>query len=101
MPVPPTTIDSNGRLPGGPIVLNDSRDSHHDAEEYDERAAKLWSVYVEEAESHDKALVETWKDDMEGIIIFVCLPISSLYPSFGDSLLLGRFIFSQPDCLSR
>jgi Family of unknown function (DUF6535) len=43
----------------------------HDMDEYDERATKLWSVYVEEAESHDKALIETWKDDMEGIIIFV------------------------------
>jgi hypothetical protein len=40
-------------------------------DEYDERATKLWSVYMEEAESHDKALIETWKDDMEGIIIFV------------------------------
>ncbi|KAI0296963.1 hypothetical protein B0F90DRAFT_1617219, partial [Multifurca ochricompacta] len=37
-----------------------------------------WSVYVQEAESHDKALVETWKDDMEGIIIFAGLYSASL-----------------------
>ena len=50
-------------------------DSHdRDTDEYDERAAKFWSVYVQEAESHDKALIETWKDDMEGIIIFVRPP---------------------------
>ncbi|KAI0313372.1 hypothetical protein OF83DRAFT_1045312, partial [Amylostereum chailletii] len=32
---------------------------------------QLWTAYVTEAESHDRALVETWKDDMESIIIFV------------------------------
>ncbi|KAI9435567.1 hypothetical protein H4582DRAFT_1785590, partial [Lactarius indigo] len=37
-----------------------------------------WTVYVNEAESHDKALVETWKDDMEGIIIFAGLYSASL-----------------------
>ncbi len=52
-------------------VSTDALDPH-EAEEYDERAVKFWSVYVEEAESHDKALIESWKDDMEGIIIFVC-----------------------------
>ncbi|KAH8993049.1 hypothetical protein EDB86DRAFT_1403730 [Lactarius hatsudake] len=47
-------------------------------DEYDERATKFWSVYVQEAESHDKALIETWKDDMEGIIIFAGLYSASL-----------------------
>ncbi|KAI0058992.1 hypothetical protein BV25DRAFT_1901867 [Artomyces pyxidatus] len=46
--------------------------------EYDERAAKLWSVYVGEAENHDKALIETWKDDMDNIIIFAGLYSASL-----------------------
>lgn len=61
--------------------VNDNRggavpaESHdRDMDEYDERATKFWSVYVQEAESHDKALIETWKDDMEGIIIFVRSP---------------------------
>lgn len=63
--------------------LNDSRvvpaESHdRDMDEYDERATKFWSVYVQEAESHDKALIETWKDDMEGIIIFAGLYSASL-----------------------
>jgi hypothetical protein len=30
----------------------------HDADEYDDRAAKLWPVYVDKAESHDNALIE-------------------------------------------
>jgi hypothetical protein len=33
--------------------------------------AKLWAVYVSEAEKYDKGLVESWKSDMEGILIFV------------------------------
>ncbi|KAJ7432156.1 hypothetical protein FB451DRAFT_958158, partial [Mycena latifolia] len=33
--------------------------------------AKLWGVYISEAEKYDKALVEGWKSDMEGFLIFV------------------------------
>ncbi|TDL13837.1 hypothetical protein BD410DRAFT_707430, partial [Rickenella mellea] len=32
-----------------------------------------WSFYVNEAEKFDKALVESWKADMEGIVIFAGL----------------------------
>jgi hypothetical protein len=34
-------------------------------------AAKLWAVYISEAEKYDKSLVESWKSDMEGLLIFV------------------------------
>ncbi|KAJ7119763.1 hypothetical protein C8R44DRAFT_624697, partial [Mycena epipterygia] len=34
---------------------------------------KLWAVYVSEAEKYDKALVESWKSDMEGMLIFAGL----------------------------
>lgn len=38
----------------------------------DESAAtKLWSVYISEAEKYDKSLMESWKSDMEGMLIFV------------------------------
>jgi hypothetical protein len=36
--------------------------------------AKLWAVYISEAEKYDKALVEGWKSDMEGLLIFVSSP---------------------------
>ncbi|KAI0263245.1 hypothetical protein BC834DRAFT_1042990 [Gloeopeniophorella convolvens] len=55
------------------------------AQDYDERAAKFWSVYVDEAESHDKALIETWKDDMEGVIIFAGLYSASLTAFLAES----------------
>ncbi|KAJ7132692.1 hypothetical protein C8R46DRAFT_1326811 [Mycena filopes] len=41
-------------------------------------AAKLWAVYVSEAEKYDKSLVESWKSDMEGMLIFAGLFSASL-----------------------
>ncbi|KAJ7683778.1 hypothetical protein B0H17DRAFT_866092, partial [Mycena rosella] len=39
---------------------------------------KLWSVYVSEAEKYDKTLVESWRSDMEGMLIFAGLFSASL-----------------------
>jgi hypothetical protein len=47
-----------------------SLDEYTNAEN-DEACAKLWSIYVREAERYDKGVVESWKDDMEGMLIFV------------------------------
>ncbi|TFY79950.1 hypothetical protein EWM64_g4057 [Hericium alpestre] len=64
---------------GSPAGDANHEESHvNKAKDYDERAGNLWSVYVQEAESHDRALIETWKDDMEGIIIFAGLYSASL-----------------------
>ncbi|KAJ7132490.1 hypothetical protein C8R44DRAFT_612349, partial [Mycena epipterygia] len=46
---------------------------------FDEFAgAKLWAVYISEAENYDKALVDSWKSDMEGLLIFAGLFSASL-----------------------
>ncbi|KAF8801208.1 hypothetical protein BYT27DRAFT_7174551 [Phlegmacium glaucopus] len=44
-----------------------------DERDFDSRADKLWLIYNKEAESYDRALMETWKDDMDSIIIFAGL----------------------------
>ncbi|KAJ7659577.1 hypothetical protein DFH06DRAFT_1297191 [Mycena polygramma] len=44
----------------------------------DEAASKLWAVYISEAEKYDKSLVESWKSDMEGMLIFAGLFSASL-----------------------
>ncbi|KAF7314550.1 hypothetical protein MKEN_00928200 [Mycena kentingensis (nom. inval.)] len=44
----------------------------------DVAAAKMWSVYISEAEKYDKSLVEGWKSDMEGMLIFAGLFSASL-----------------------
>ncbi|KAJ7455577.1 hypothetical protein FB451DRAFT_1516344 [Mycena latifolia] len=49
----------------GPVPSRNIDDPSEEA-----AAAKLWAVYVSEAEKYDKALVESWKSDMEGMLIF-------------------------------
>ncbi|KAJ7751579.1 hypothetical protein B0H14DRAFT_2405509 [Mycena olivaceomarginata] len=44
----------------------------------DAAATNLWAVYVTEAEKYDKGLVESWKSDMEGMLIFDGLFSASL-----------------------
>ncbi|KAJ7152503.1 hypothetical protein C8R46DRAFT_913155, partial [Mycena filopes] len=46
--------------------------------ENEHAAAKLWAVYVSEAEKYDKSLVESWKSDMKGMLIFAGLFSASL-----------------------
>ncbi|KAJ7446105.1 hypothetical protein FB451DRAFT_1412464 [Mycena latifolia] len=41
-------------------------------------SAKLWAVYISEAEKYDKALVESWRSDMDGLLIFAGLFSASL-----------------------
>ncbi|KAJ7278892.1 hypothetical protein C8J57DRAFT_1027207, partial [Mycena rebaudengoi] len=40
--------------------------------------AKLWTVYISEAEKYDKALVESWRSNMSGMLIFAGLFSASL-----------------------
>lgn len=70
---------------------NQSADTAHD---YDEGGDQLWRAYVSEAESHDSALVETWKDDMESIIIFVRDIVCYLWSDLTDSA-TPRPVFTQ------
>ncbi|KAJ7663728.1 hypothetical protein DFH06DRAFT_333431 [Mycena polygramma] len=59
--------------PEKPPVDHDKDDPTHDA-----AAAPLWAVYVSEAEKYDRSLVESWKSDMEGMLIFAGLFSASL-----------------------
>ncbi|KAJ7486987.1 hypothetical protein FB451DRAFT_775679 [Mycena latifolia] len=56
----------------GPLETARADQSHEAA------TAKLWAVYVSEAEKYDKGLVESWKSDMEGMLIFAGLFSASL-----------------------
>ncbi|KAJ7853695.1 hypothetical protein B0H14DRAFT_781278 [Mycena olivaceomarginata] len=60
--------------------------------ENDEACAKIWSVYVGEAERYDKALVEGWKADMEGMLIF-----SGLFSASLTAFLIESYKILQPD----
>lgn len=60
---------------GFPVAGN----AHQDTPEqpmigdFDDSANALWSLYGKEAKSHDEARIQTLKEDMEGVLIFVCL----------------------------
>ncbi|KAJ6597568.1 hypothetical protein DFH09DRAFT_1272236 [Mycena vulgaris] len=63
-------------------MLDDSHSNSSgpkDTTHNDESAgAKIWTVYISEAEKYDKALVDRWRSDMEGILIFAGLFSASL-----------------------
>ncbi|KAF5365211.1 hypothetical protein D9758_005445 [Tetrapyrgos nigripes] len=44
----------------------------------DEACAKLWSVYIGEAQRYDEELLKGWKQDMEGTLLFSALYSASL-----------------------
>ncbi|KZV74663.1 hypothetical protein PENSPDRAFT_601255, partial [Peniophora sp. CONT] len=69
---------------------------------------KLWSLYISDAEKHDKARLERWKGDTDGILIFtglfaatvatfVASSIPSLSPDTGEQTvaLLSQMLAGQ------
>ena len=40
--------------------------------DFDSSANALWTLYGKEAKSHDEARIQTLKEDMDGVLIFVC-----------------------------
>jgi len=39
--------------------------------DFDSGATALWTLYRDEAKSHDEARIQSLKGDMEGVLIFV------------------------------
>ncbi|KIM89800.1 hypothetical protein PILCRDRAFT_60389, partial [Piloderma croceum F 1598] len=52
-----------------------------------------WSVYVREAENYDLQMVEGWKDDMEGTLIFV----TGLFSATVTAFIIESYQNIQPD----
>ena len=55
---------------GGPIADNSSPEPRMIGD-FDGSANALWSLYRKEAKSHDQAQIQTLKEDMDGVLIFV------------------------------
>jgi hypothetical protein len=70
----PSSLEKGRQFRRGRSSSSTSSAAHEDAV-----AAKLWAIYVSEAEKYDRGLVESWKSDMEGILIFVCTDIVRMY----------------------
>ncbi|KAJ7644934.1 hypothetical protein FB45DRAFT_300880 [Roridomyces roridus] len=71
--------DARSNLGSAPSIDSSSWNGEEATQTGDDlAAAKLWAVYISEAEKYDKALVERWKSDMEGLLIFAGLFSASL-----------------------
>ncbi|KAJ6592774.1 hypothetical protein B0H19DRAFT_1365127 [Mycena capillaripes] len=71
------------------MMTNDEKRTTPDDEA---AAAKLWALYISEAEKYDKSLVESWKSDMEGMLIFAGLFSASL-----TAFLIESYKMLSPD----
>jgi hypothetical protein len=60
---------------GFPVAGNAYQDTPEERMigDFDDSANALWSLYGKEAKSHDEARIQTLKEDMEGVLIFVRL----------------------------
>ncbi|KAJ7716207.1 hypothetical protein B0H16DRAFT_1476907 [Mycena metata] len=67
----------------------------NDDPSHDRAAAKLWSVYISEAEKYDKGLVESWKSDMEGMLIFT--PQAGLFSASLTAFIIESYKTLTPD----
>ncbi|KAF8177501.1 hypothetical protein K438DRAFT_1769964 [Mycena galopus ATCC 62051] len=67
-----------------------AREIRQDANEA--AAAKLWAVYISEAERYDKSLVESWKSDMEGMLIF-----AGLFSAILTAFIIESYQLLSPD----
>lgn len=66
------------RVNGGP--LDDCSDPEpRMIGDFDGSSNALWTLYGREAKSHDESRIETLKDDMEGVLIFVRFYFAHVY----------------------
>ncbi|KAK6984095.1 hypothetical protein R3P38DRAFT_3456549 [Favolaschia claudopus] len=54
--------------------------------------AKMWAIYAREAEKYDKGLVESWKSDMQGMLIF-----AGLFSAVLTAFLIESYKTLNPD----
>ncbi|KAJ7280373.1 hypothetical protein C8J57DRAFT_1302447 [Mycena rebaudengoi] len=58
----------------------------------DEPCAKIWSVYISEAEKYDKALVDSWRGNMNGMLIF-----AGLFSAILTAFIIESYKTLRPD----
>ena len=59
--------------PGNGALNNPPEDPSQEPKDFDDSANALWSLYEQEAKYRDEAQIQTLKDDMDGVLIFVCI----------------------------
>jgi hypothetical protein len=59
--------------------LHSARTGSQSSKSDEEACSKLWDVYVGEAKRYDMSLLEGWKKDMDGMLLFVSLLFFYVY----------------------
>ena len=68
-------------------------EAHEEHDNFDDSNYGLWSLYEKAVQSRDKVRIEALKDDMDGVLIFVCTHYLPLVASWFYFLLIsGWFI---------
>ncbi|KAJ7494016.1 hypothetical protein FB451DRAFT_1388138 [Mycena latifolia] len=75
-----------------PMEFREGDDSKYSEADSEQTSSKLWSIYTSEAQRYDTALVESWKADMEGMLIF-----SGLFSASLTAFLIESYKTLQPD----
>ncbi|KAJ7601948.1 hypothetical protein DFH06DRAFT_1116181 [Mycena polygramma] len=83
---------SEESLPWSAQLPNTEPELPYSEAESRQASTKLWSIYIGEAERYDKALVESWKGDMEGMLIF-----SGLFSASLTAFLIESYQTLRPD----
>lgn len=60
-----------------PSEANDPSLPREQQKDFDNGANPLWSLYIKGVKSRDQARIQTLKDDMDGILLFVCVHLLS------------------------
>ena len=69
-------VSRDSRQPGGGDPSSGGSATSEMIGDFDDSANAFWSLHMKEAKSHDEARILSIKDDMDGVLIFVCIYIS-------------------------
>ena len=65
--------------------------------DFDGSANALWTLYGQEAKSHDESRIQTLKDDMDGVLIFVRFHfVQIVWDYHADARWTGWSVFCCP-----
>ncbi|KAH9054832.1 hypothetical protein EDB87DRAFT_1568024, partial [Lactarius vividus] len=59
---------------------------------------KMWSIYLSESEKHDKVISDGWKDDANGVLVFVRIsPSTGLFSAIVAAFIIESYKKLSPD----
>jgi hypothetical protein len=65
------TVDSGPRITASDLASEQKPEEPRMIGDFDGSSNALWTLFRDEAKSHDNARINTLKDDMDGVLIFV------------------------------